>query len=135
MSLGAEEVGPGYFAVTVTAEVLAAEQASDGPPMWVPVGTRFYSVGVVETSARFAVTSLPTLMTAPAKEPVLELLIRRLDGLDSAPGLEALTLEQGHRPIHHRGSRDSLQRRPIEVMRCSDRRPRLPEAIRNTRAA
>ncbi|MEX2652070.1 MAG: conjugal transfer protein [Acidimicrobiia bacterium] len=89
-SLGAEEVGPGYYAVTVAAEVLATAEMSDGSPVWVPVGTRFYSVGVVETSAGFAITGLPALMPAPAGAAAPELLIRRLDGLDAAPGLEGM---------------------------------------------
>lgn len=89
-SLGAEKVGPGYFAVTVAAEVLGAAGTSDGSPVWVPVGTRFYSVGVAETSTGFAITGLPTMMPAPAGATAPELLIRRPDGLDAAPGLEAM---------------------------------------------
>jgi hypothetical protein len=88
MSLGAEEVGPGYFAVTVAAEVLAADRDSGGQTVWVPAGTRFYSVGVAETSAGYAITGLPTLMPAPVGATAPELLIRRLDGLDTASGLD-----------------------------------------------
>jgi hypothetical protein len=89
-SLGAEEVAPGYFAVTVAAEILAAAEESEGPPVWVPVGTRFYSVGVAETSAGFAITGLPTLMPVPAAAAAPEVLIRRLDGLETALGLEGM---------------------------------------------
>jgi hypothetical protein len=89
-SLGAEEVGPGYFAVTVAAEVLAADLDSGGQTVWLPVGTRFYSVGVAETSTGFAISGLPTLVSAPVGATAPELLIGRLDGLDNAPGLEGM---------------------------------------------
>jgi len=42
-SLGAEEMAPGYYAVMVAAEVVAADHDADEQPVWVPVGTRFYS--------------------------------------------------------------------------------------------
>ena len=87
-SLGAHQIGPGYFAVTVAAEVVASESSSDGQGAWVPAGTRFYSVGVVETEAGWAVTGLPTLVGAPPRAVPAELLVGRLDGLDSTPGLE-----------------------------------------------
>jgi len=87
-SLGARQIGPGYFAVTVAADVVAADIDSDGQPVWVPVGTRFYSVGVVETETGWAVAGLPTLVAAPARAVPPELLVRRFDGLDGTPGLE-----------------------------------------------
>ena len=91
-SLGASEVAPGYYAVTVAAEVVAAESDADGHPTWVPAGTRFYSVGVAETTIGWAITGLPALMPAPAGATAPELLIDRFDGLDAAPGLEEMLL-------------------------------------------
>ncbi|MGF1617575.1 MAG: hypothetical protein ACFCU2_07175, partial [Acidimicrobiia bacterium] len=44
-SLGAVEVAPGYYAVTVAAEVVVADADSEGQQVSVPAGTRFYSVG------------------------------------------------------------------------------------------
>ncbi|MDF1595144.1 MAG: conjugal transfer protein [Acidimicrobiia bacterium] len=89
-SLGAVEVAPGYFAVTVAAEVVAADADSEGQPVWVPVGTRFYSVGVAETDSGWAIVGLPSLIPAPAGAPVPELLIDRRGGLDANPGLEEM---------------------------------------------
>ncbi len=90
VSLGAREIVPGYFAVTVAAEVVAADEESDEPTVWVPVGTRFYSVGVAETETGWAVTGLPTLISAPTRADPPELLVRRLDGFDGAPGLDEM---------------------------------------------
>jgi hypothetical protein len=87
-SLGAVQVAPGYYAVMVAADVVAAEVDADGQPVWVPVGARFYSVGVAETSNGWAITGLPTLMPAQARAAAPELLIDRLDGLEATPGLE-----------------------------------------------
>ncbi|MDH3295336.1 MAG: conjugal transfer protein [Acidimicrobiia bacterium] len=89
-SLGASEVAPGYYAVTVAAEVVAAESDSDGQPTWIPAGTRFYSVGVAETVTGWAIAGLPALVPAPAGATAPDLLIDRLDGLDAAPGLEQM---------------------------------------------
>ena len=89
-SLGAREIGPGYFAVTVSAEVVAADEESDEPNVWVPVGTLFYSVGVAESETGWAVTGLPTLIAAPTRAVPPELLLGHLDGLDGAPGLEEM---------------------------------------------
>ena len=90
-SLGASEVSPGYYAVMVAAEVVAAAEGdADGQPTWVPAGTRFYSVGVTETTTGWAITGLPTLMPAPAAATAPDPLIDRLDGLDVAPGLEEM---------------------------------------------
>ena len=66
-SLGASEVSPGYYAVMVAAEVVAAAEGdADGQPTWVPAGTRFYSVGVTETTTGWAITGLPALVPAPS---------------------------------------------------------------------
>lgn len=91
-SLGAKEVAPGYYAVTVAAEVVAADADGEGQPVWVPVGTRFYSVGVAETTTGWTIVGLPTLVPAPARATGPELLIDRLDGLDATPGLEEMLL-------------------------------------------
>lgn len=89
-SLGARQIGPGYFAVTVAAEVVAADDELEEPTVWVPVGTLFYSVGVAETETGWAVTGLPTLIAPPTRTVPPELLVGRLDGLDGAPGLEEM---------------------------------------------
>lgn len=88
MSLGAEQVAPGYYAVTVAAEVVASDADGEGQPMWVSVGTRFYSVGVAETESGWAIVGLPSLIPAPVRVTAPELLIDRRGGLDTSPGLE-----------------------------------------------
>jgi hypothetical protein len=90
-SLGASVVAQGYYAVTVAVEVVAAgEVDADGQPVWVSVSTRFYSVGVAETTTGWAITGLPTLMPAPARATAPDRLIDRRDGLDATPGLEEM---------------------------------------------
>jgi hypothetical protein len=89
-SLGAVEVAPGYYAVTVAAEVVAADIDTEGQPVWVPMGTRFYSVGVAETDSGWAIVGLPSLMPAPVGATSPELLIDRRGGLDANPGLEEM---------------------------------------------
>lgn len=89
-SLGVEEVGPGYYAALIAAEVVAADPESDGQFVWVPVGTRFYWVGVLETATGWVIAGLPTLVSAPPRAEPPDLLIRRFDGLDTAPGLEEM---------------------------------------------
>lgn len=89
-SLGAVEIAPGYYAVTVAAEVAAADTDSEGPPVWVPVGTRFYSVGVAETESGWAITGLPSLIPAPVGATAPGLLIDGRGGLDTEPGLEQM---------------------------------------------
>ena len=88
VSLGAEEVAPGYFAVTVAAELLARDPDPTAQPSWVPVGIRFYTVGVVETDSGWAATGLPALVAAPATGPPPALLVRRMEGLREVSGLE-----------------------------------------------
>ena len=87
VSLGAREVAPGYFAVTVAAEVLARGPAP-ADRSWVSVGTRFYTVGVVETESGWTAAALPTLVAAPPAGPAPDLLVHRMDGLGEVPGLE-----------------------------------------------
>lgn len=89
-SLGAREISPGYSAVVIAAEVVATSSGTDEQPAWTPVGTRYFSVGVIETTTGWAVTGLPTLIPAPAKTAVRELLVERMDGLAGVPGLEEM---------------------------------------------
>ena len=90
ISFGAREIGPGYYAVTIATEVVAADSTSDGKGVWVPLGMRFYTVGVAETETGWAVTGLPTLIAAPAQAVRPELWVGRLDGLDGSPGLDEM---------------------------------------------
>ena len=88
VSLGAREVAPGYFAVTVAAEVLASDADSVAQPTWTPVGTFFYTVGVTESGSGWAAVGLPALVAAPPTGSAPELLVRRMDGLREVAGLE-----------------------------------------------
>jgi hypothetical protein len=85
-SLGAQEVSPGYYAVVVAAEVVASDPESGDQP----VGVRYFSVGVAETTTGWVVVGLPALIPRPARVAAPELLIGRFDGLDVAPGLEEM---------------------------------------------
>jgi hypothetical protein len=88
VSLGAEEIAPGYFAVTVAADLMAKDPDASEQPSWLPVGTRFYTVGVKETGSGWVATSPPTLVAAPPGGTPPELLVERMDGLRDVPGLE-----------------------------------------------
>ena len=88
VSLGAEELARGYFAVTVAVEVVAESTGSESEGDWVPGGVRFYTVGVVETDSGWVATGLPTLVARPIGPPAPELLVMRMDGLDPFPELE-----------------------------------------------
>ena len=83
VSLGAEEVSPGYYAVTVAAEIVAADSEADSEP----VRVRYFSVGVAETPAGWVVVGPPALMPSPPRATAPELVIGRFDGLAGAPGL------------------------------------------------
>lgn len=85
-SLGTQEVSPGYYAVVVATEVAATDPESGDQP----VGVRYFSVGVVETTTGWVVVSLPALIPRPARVAAPDLLIERFDGLDDAPGLEEM---------------------------------------------
>ena len=85
--LGATEIGPGYFAVTVAVELIANGTGSDSTSAPEPVGTLFYSVGVAETDSGWTVVALPSLMPAPDRANAPDLLVDRLDGIDE-PGLK-----------------------------------------------
>jgi len=86
-SLGATEIAPGYFAVTVAVNLIAHATGSDPTPVPQSVGTLFYSVGVAETDSGWTVVGLPSLMPAPNRASPPDLLVDRLDGIDD-PGLE-----------------------------------------------
>lgn len=90
-SVGAQELADSYYAILVAAEVVAADRA-DGNLVWVPAGTQFYSVGVVETEAGWVVVGLPSLVSAPPRATAPETSMGRLDGLDTEPGLEEMLL-------------------------------------------
>lgn len=85
-SLGATEIAPGYFAVTVAAELIARVTGSDSISSE-PFGTLFYSVGVAETDSGWTVVGLPSLIPAPDRAIAPDLLVDRLDGIDD-PGLQ-----------------------------------------------
>lgn len=87
-SLGATEIAPGYFAVTVAAELIAGATGSDSSSSEA-VGTLFYSVGVAETDFGWTVVALPSLIPAPDRATAPDLLVDRLDGIDD-PGLQAM---------------------------------------------
>lgn len=82
ISLGAEEIAPGYFAVTVAADVVANDHDADGASLRVSQGTWFFSVGVGETPTGWTVTGLPSLISAPANVEAPELLVDRLEGVE-----------------------------------------------------
>ena len=86
MSLGADELSPGYFAVTVAAQLIATDPESDSPP----VGARYFSVGVAETATGWVVTGPPALISAPSRAPTPEALVDQFDGLADTPGLDEM---------------------------------------------
>ena len=63
-AVGAVETSPGYWSVTVAAEVMAADRGGG----WAPAGTRYYRVAVASTpgGAALVSTGLPAEVTAPA---------------------------------------------------------------------
>lgn len=85
-SLGATEISPDYFAVTVAAELIAHATGSDSTSAPERVGTLFYSVGVAETDSGWTVVALPSLIPAPDRASAPDLLVDRLDGIGE-PGL------------------------------------------------
>jgi hypothetical protein len=88
VSLGAEEIAPGYFAVTVAVDLMAKDPHSGDQPSWLPVGARFYTVGVMDTGSGWVADGPPTLVAAPPGGTPPELLVERMDGLSDVPGLE-----------------------------------------------
>lgn len=87
-SFGAERLAPGYFAVTVAAELLGFNRDPDDGPSTVPVGIRFYTVGVVETESGWVAVGPPALVAAPRSAPQPDLLVGGLGGLGEVAGLE-----------------------------------------------
>jgi len=85
-SLGAQQISPGYYSVVIAAEVVTTGSGVDAQP----VGTRYFSVGVAETTTGWVVTGLPALIPPPPKVTAPDLLIGRFDGLDVAPGLKEM---------------------------------------------
>jgi hypothetical protein len=85
-SLGTEEITPGYFAVTVAAELVAHPIGNDAPSAPEPVGTLLYSVAMAETDNGWTVVGLPSLMPTPARVGTPDLLVDGLNGIDD-PGL------------------------------------------------
>ena len=63
-AVAAGEVSPGYWSVTVAAEVMAAAKAGG----WTPAGVRYYRVAVAATpgGAALVSTGLPAQVSAPA---------------------------------------------------------------------
>ncbi len=87
VSLGATEIAPGYFAVTVAVNLIAHTTGSDPTSAPQSVGTFFYSVGVAETDSGWAVVGLPSLVPAPHRVSAPGLLVDRRDGIgDSSLG-------------------------------------------------
>jgi hypothetical protein len=88
VSLGAEQIDVGYYAVTVAAVVRPDDTApADVAPA---EGSLVYRVGVVETDAGLAAVGPPALIPPPATGAVPDLLVGRMDGLDA--GLEEATV-------------------------------------------
>lgn len=86
-AVAVDERRPGYWAVTVAADVLTAGE--DG---WQPHGSRYYTVGVAETGDALAATGLPSQIAAPptaaeAPEPA----VAALGTPDDEPAVEAAT--------------------------------------------
>jgi len=91
VSLGAQQIDVGYYAVTVAAVV----RADDAVPLAdeaLEVGSLVYRVGVVETGSGLAVVGPPALIPPPVTDAAPDLLVGRMDGLDAVAGLEEATV-------------------------------------------
>lgn len=93
VSLGAESIDSGYYAVTVAVE-LEADQSNS-----VPVEATgslasmvVYRVGVVEADGDWSPVGPPAVVSPPATVPSPDLLVGRLDGLDGVSGLEDMVV-------------------------------------------
>jgi hypothetical protein len=91
VSLGAERVDDGYYAVTVAVEVRAGYPDSD-PVAGVAAGMVIYRVGVVATDTGWSTVGPPALIPVPVTGPTPDLLVGRMEGLDEVPGLEETVL-------------------------------------------
>lgn len=83
-----EETEPGYWAVTVAADVLVADEDD----VYQPGGIRYYTVGVTKTDTGFGATGLPAQVPAPPTVAAPELVIDDLSAPtgDLEPFAEAL---------------------------------------------
>ncbi len=91
-SLGAEEVSPGYFAVTVAAWVAPLDSGDEGFGDASPTTTPsprilVFAVGIAETDAGWIATGPPSLIASPSI--AVSSTDRRGDRLEATPGLEA----------------------------------------------
>jgi len=90
VSLGAQQIDVGYYAVTVAAVVPADDTAAVDDAL--PEGTLVYRVGVVETDSGLAAVGPPGLIRPPGGGAAPDLLVGRMDGLDAVAGLEEATV-------------------------------------------
>jgi hypothetical protein len=81
-AVASSETAPGYWAVTVGAEVLVAAQGG-----YVRAGTHYYRVGVMSASGPLVATSLPAEVPAPTPTSLPPLRLGHL----SAPSGDAST--------------------------------------------
>ncbi|MEX2621572.1 MAG: conjugal transfer protein [Egibacteraceae bacterium] len=83
--VASDEQAPGYWAVTVAADTLAADAGG-----YEPQGVRYYTVGVFDSPGGLAVTGPPSLMAAPpsAGEPA-RLAVTSLGRPEPGEALEA----------------------------------------------
>jgi hypothetical protein len=91
VSLGAEQIDVGYYAVTVAA-VVRADNAVSLADAALEVGSLIYRVGVVETGSGLAVVGPPALIPHSVAGAAPDLLVGRMDGLDAVAGLEEATV-------------------------------------------
>lgn len=90
VSLGAQKIDVGYYAVTVAAVVRADDTAPVDDAL--PKDSLVYRVGVVETGSGLATVGPPALIQPPVAGAVPDLLVGRLDGLGAVAGLEEATV-------------------------------------------
>lgn len=89
VSLGADLIDDGYYAVTVAAVVRSdTEPLDDSVPE--AAASLFYRVAVVETDSGLAVVGLPSLIPAPVEAVAPDLAVGRMAGLDA--GLKEATV-------------------------------------------
>lgn len=83
-TLAAEQVAPGYWAVTVAADVLAAV---DG--VYTPAGVRYYTVGVAERDGALVAAGPPSQVPTPARGEPPRLAVSALSTPDGDARSEA----------------------------------------------
>lgn len=80
-----DELAPGYWAVTVAADLLAAGDAG-----YEPAGVRHYTIGVAESPAGLAIMGAPSLVaTPPTASDGPRLTVRTIGRAQPGPELEA----------------------------------------------